>query len=197
MIIKRISSWIDNRYSTPWMLFLFLVVFGFFWLFNFSALPISNSELIKLSGHEGMLDTMLFYSAQDAFTALAHYGEKGRNFYLDFIAADFLFIIVYSFAFSLLMTRTVRTVCGAGSFWLTLNVLPFGIGFFDCLENICIFGMLDTYPVNNSIIGTISGVATLCKWLLTLVAISCLLYGGTIALMRRLGFKLCPVRQGL
>jgi len=193
--INRISRWIDHRYSTPLMLILFLVVFGFFWLFNFSPLPVSNSEFIKLSGHEGMLDTMLFYSAQDAFTALTHYGEEGRKLYLDFIAADFLFIIVYSFAFAFLMTIIVLAVCGNGSFWLKLNVLPLGIGFLDCVENICILGMLRIYPLNNTVLGTISGIATLCKWLLTMAVISCLVYGGIMILLRRLGFRRCTVRR--
>jgi hypothetical protein len=104
--IKKISFWIDRRYSLSLMLILFLVVFGFFWLFNFSSFPISNPEFIKLSGHEGFLDTMLFYSAQEAFTAMSHDGEEGRKLYQVFLAADFLFIIFFSFAFSFLMTVT-------------------------------------------------------------------------------------------
>jgi hypothetical protein len=193
--IKQISRWIDRRYSTPWMLILLLVVLGFFWLFNFSPLPISNSEFIKLSGHEGLLDAMPFYSAQEAYGALTHYGATGRKLYLKFLAADFLFILVYSLAFALLMTRTVRAVCGEGASCLTLNVLPLGIGLFDCVENLCILGMLLVYPVNNTVLGTLSGAATLCKWLLTLAAISCLLCGSIVLLIRRLGSKPCHVQQ--
>ena len=47
------------------MLSFFLIVFGFFWLFNFSHVPISNTQFIKMSGQEGLLDTMFFYSSQE------------------------------------------------------------------------------------------------------------------------------------
>jgi len=193
--INRISLWISQRYSTSAIIILFIVVFGFFWLFNFSRLPISNSEFIKLSGQEGLLDTMLFYSSQEAYTALTHYGEEGRRLYLGFLAADFIFIIFYSVAFAFLMTMVVFSVCGKGSSWLRLNLLPLGIGFFDCVENICIFGMLNIYPLNSTILGTISGSATGCKWLLTMVLISCLVYGGIIILLRRFGFRHCPISK--
>jgi hypothetical protein len=177
------------------MLVLFLVVFGFFWLFNFSPFPISNPEFIKLSGHQGLLDTMLFYSAQEAFDAMTHYGEEGRNLYQVFLTADFVFILFYSFAFALLMTVIVGSVCGHGASWIRLNLLPLGIGFLDCVENICILMMLRIYPYSNAMLGTISGYATLFKWLLTLVVIACLIYGSIILLLRRFGFKQCTVQQ--
>jgi hypothetical protein len=193
--IKKISFWIDYRYSSSLMLILFFVVLGFFWVFNFSPFPISNPEFIKLSGQEGLLDTMLFYSSQEAFAAMGHYGEEGRNLYMVFLSADFIFIIFYSFAFSFLMTVTVRSVCGHGSLWLTLNLLPLGIGFLDCVENICILMMLRIYPSNNAVLGTISGYVTLSKWLLTVAVISCLIYGGVILLLRHFGFKKCTVQR--
>ncbi len=191
--INRISLCIGRRYTISLMLILFLFVFGFFWLFNFSRLPISNSEFIKLSGQEGLLDTMLFYSSQEAYTALTHYGEEGRRLYLGFLAADFIFIILYSITFSFLMTMAVFTVYGKESSWLRLNLLPLGIGFFDCVEDICILGMLGLYPLNSTVLGTISGSATACKWLLTLVVIFCLVYGGIIIFLRRFGSRHWPV----
>lgn len=194
-VIKKISTWIEHRYSSSLMLILFLVVFGFFWLFNFSPFPISNAEFSKLSGHEGLLDTMIFYSTQEAFTAMTHYGEEGRNLYHVFLATDFLFIMFYSFAFSFLMTATLRSVCGHGSSWLKLNLLPFGIGFLDCVENICILMMLKIYPSSNIVLGTISGYATLSKWLLMVTVISCLIYGGIILILRHFGFKRCAVQR--
>ncbi|MBF0526303.1 MAG: hypothetical protein HQK56_14560 [Deltaproteobacteria bacterium] len=188
-LIKGVSWWIESHYSASLMLALFLVVFGFFWLFNFSPLPFSNSEFVKLSGHEGLLDAMPFYSAQEAYTTLTHYGVAGRKLYLRFLATDFVFIPFYCLSFAFLMTQIIRAVCGPGTSWLMLNSLPFGVAFFDCAENICILGMLGLYPGSNTILGTISGVTTLCKWLLTLATASCLVYGGFVLLVRRLGFK--------
>jgi len=39
----------------------------FFWLFNFSALPLSDPEMKRVSGGEGLLDLRFYYSAQEAF----------------------------------------------------------------------------------------------------------------------------------
>ena len=193
--INKISVWIGHRYSATLMLILFLIVFGFFWLFNFSPFPVSNAEFIRLSGHEGLLDTMFFYTAQEAFMALAHYGEKGRELYQIFIAADFLFIIFYSFAFAFLMTAITRLVYGENSLWSRLNLLPLTIGFWDCIENICIYSMLRVYPSNNAVLGTISGYATLLKWLLTVVLILFLIYGSILLLLHYLGFEQFTIRR--
>ena len=193
--VKRLSHQIERLDSKPLMLALLLATAGFFWLFNFSSLPLSNPELEKLSAHEGLLDLMLYYSAQEAFTALNHYGTAGRELYLRFLAADFIFIPVYSLGFALLMTRTVRAVCSESTSWLWLNVLPLGIGLFDCVENLSILGMLAYYPDTSAVLGTLSGISTLCKHLLTLLALLALGYGGLVLLLRKFGFKLCAAHQ--
>jgi hypothetical protein len=177
------------------MLILLLVSADFFWLFNFSSLPLSNPELVKLSGHDGLLDLMPYYSAQEAFTAITNYGAAGRKLYLRFLAADFVFIPIYSLAFALLMTRIIHAVSGKVGSRLPLNLLPFGIGLFDCAENLFIFGMLLVYPDNSAIFGTLSGMATSCKYLLTLTAVLCLAYGGVVLLTRRLSFRCCRVQR--
>ena len=193
--ITRVNHWIARLYSTPLRLALLFAAAGFLWLFNFSSLPLSNPELVKLSGHEGLLDLMHFYSAQEAFTALKHYGASGRELYLRFLAADFIFIPVYSLGFALLMTRIFRAVCSEPTPWLWLIVMPLGIGLFDCIENFSILGMLGLYPDANVMLGTLSGIFTLCKHLLTLTTLLTLCYGGLILVLRKFGLKLCAARQ--
>jgi hypothetical protein len=192
---KRVAQRIERHYSTPLMLVLLLASAGFFWLFNFSALPLSNPELVKLSGREGFLDLMPYYTARQAFVILGHYGAAGRELYLRFLAADFVFIPVYSLGIAFLMTRAVRAVCTQGNSWLWLNLLPCGIGIFDSVENLCILVMLRVYPNTAAMFGTLSGIATLCKYVLTLLALLTLGCIGLILLMRRLGFKLCAARR--
>jgi hypothetical protein len=192
---KRAAQRIERHYSTPLTLVLLLASAGFFWLFNFSALPLSNPELVKLSGREGLLDLMPYYTAQEAYAILGHYGAAGRELYLRFLAADFVFILVYTFGFAFLMTRAVRAVCTHGNSWLCLNLLPFGIGIFDSVENLCILKMLSLYPDTAPVVGTLSGISTLCKYVLTLLALLSLAYIGLILLMRRLGFKPCAARR--
>jgi len=166
-----------------------LAFVGFFWLFNFSPLPLSNPELIKLSGQEGLLDLMPYYTAQEAFIALDHYGVAGRELYYRFLAADYIFIIVYSFGFAFLLTRAVRSLSIESNFLLRLNLLPLCIGIFDCIENLSILTMLSIYPDTSIAVGTLSGIATLCKNLLTLLTLLSIVSVGFISFLRRLGFK--------
>ncbi len=186
---KEVSQWIERHYSTQFMLVLLLASAGFFWLFNFSKLPLSNPELVKLSGREGLLDAMPYYSAQEAFTSLNHYGAAGRALYFRFLAADFIFIFVYSFGFALLLTRTVRSLGTDNNPWFLLNVLPLCIGFFDFIENVSILTMLILFPNTNSAVGTLSGAATLCKNILTVCTLFSLTSVGLILLKRKLGYK--------
>jgi hypothetical protein len=187
--VKTLSEWITRHYSTRLMLALVFVSIGFFWLFNYSALPVSNPELVKVSGHEGLLDVLPYYTAQEAFTAMSHYGTAGRELYLKFLAADFVFIIVYSLGYAFLITLAIRTVRPKRTSWEWLNTLPICIGFFDSVENLFILIMLGLYPDAPCVIGTLSGVATLCKNIFTLIALISLASAGLILLKRRSGIR--------
>lgn len=184
-LFKKLSRGIENLYSARVMLFLLLSATVFVWLFNFSHVPFSNPSLKKISGGEGLLDVLPFYSAQEAFSILGRYGTVGQELYLKFLAADFIFIPVYSLGFALLFTRAVRARFGENDTWLWLNLLPLGIGLFDCIENLCILGMLLMYPGTNLALGTLSGLATLCKAVLTLDSLLCLGYLGMRLLIHR------------
>lgn len=185
-LFNKLSRGIESLYSARVMLFLLLSATVFFWLFNFSHVSFSNPSLIKISGGKGLLDVMPFYSAQEAFSMLGRYGAEGRELYLKFLAADFIFIPVYSLGFALLFTRSVRARFSENNNWLWLNLLPLAIGFFDCLENLSILSMLLMYPETNLALGTFSGIATLCKTALTLISLLCLSYLGMSLLIRRL-----------
>jgi hypothetical protein len=173
---KRASDWIARRYSFSLMSVLLLAAGWFFWQFNFSSLPVSNRALVKLSGHDGLLDLRLYYTAQEAFTALSHYGEAGRGLYVKFLAADFIFIPIYSLGLGFLMTRLVRAAFHGAPRRLWLNLLPLGVGALDATENVFILIMLGLYPNSNVLIGTLAGITTFCKYLLTFCASLCLLY---------------------
>jgi hypothetical protein len=194
-LTRLLAHRIAVLYTPQRLVALFLVALGFFWLFNFSSLPISNPALMKVSNGEGLLDVRPFYSAVEAYAALTQYGPAGRRMYLAFLAADFVFIPVYVLFFALLTTRTVRAVGGADSPWLPLNLLPVAVGIFDCIENLCIAAMLGVYPGNSFILGTLAGTATSCKWLLTVISVSVLISGGAILLRRRFGLLPCPAPQ--
>lgn len=184
--LNKLSDGVAKLYSACLMQILLITAVVFFWLFNFSHFSFSNPSLITISGGPGLLDVMPFYTAQEAHFMLGQYGVKGRELYLKFLAADFIFIPVYSFGFSLLFTRTVKAKFGENDYWIWLNLLPFAIGIFDCLENFSILSMLLMYPESNWKVATFSGFATLCKTVLTLVSLLCLGYLGVSLIIRRI-----------
>jgi hypothetical protein len=185
-LLKKLSRKTASLYSIQLMMFLLLVAIILSWLFNFSNVPFSNPSLIKISGHDGFLDVMPYYSARDAFIILGRYGSQGRELYLKFLAVDFIFIPIYCLGFALLFTRIGRARFGENDSWLWLNLLPLTIGLFDCFENLCIMSMLFMYPVTNVALGTLSGIATLTKTALRFVSLLCLGYLGISLLFRQL-----------
>ena len=81
-MLKQLSQFMSEIHSPYLMYLLFVVAGGFFWLFNFSdlPLPISNPQLVKIGGGEGLLDLKFFYTAQEAYAILTQYGEAGRAY---------------------------------------------------------------------------------------------------------------------
>lgn len=193
-LLKNISSWFENHYSTTVLLTLFAIVFGFFWAFNFSSFPIAGPEIMKSSGNTTILDTRFFYSSTEAYSALTKFIPNGLEAYLNFILFDFIFIATYSLAFAFLLTITISSICGRKSYWLIFNILPLAIGFLDFVENVCIIFMLKSYPVELPNIETISGYATLGKWILTIATMSLLAYGGILLFLRSLGYLQCTAK---
>jgi hypothetical protein len=149
----------------------------FFWLFNFSTLPLSNPELKRVSGGEGLLDLRLYYSAQEAFRTIESYGAGGRALYLRFLAADFIFVPIYGLAFALLFTRLALTLWGRASSRIVVNLLPLGIALADFVENSCLLFLLTGYPERRLFVGALAGMATLTKQALTFSALLFLAYG--------------------
>ncbi|HAR45478.1 MAG TPA: hypothetical protein DCS42_09115 [Nitrospiraceae bacterium] len=168
---------------------MFAGVAFFFWLFNFSTLPLSNPELMKLSNGEGLLDLRIYYTAREAFHAMAHYGSVGRTLYLRFLATDFVFLVIYGLAFSLLFARMALALFNPTSPWRKINLLPLGIALADFVEDTCLLLLLTGYPERYLFIGTLAGMATLTKHVLTISALSFLAYGCLRLLTRGFGSK--------
>jgi len=185
-MLNKLSSFIARRYSLRLMIALFIAVAFFFWTFNFSSLPLSNPELKRISNGGELLDTRIYYSAQEAFRAMERYGVEGRALYRRFLAADFIFAPTYGLAFALLFTRLTIALFGPSSSWVRFNVLPIGIAVADVAENTGIFLLLQTYPAQHSVLGSLAGIATLVKWSLTVIALVFVALTGLL-LVKRFG----------
>lgn len=189
-MLARISNAIANQYSLRLMIVLFAGAGFFFWMFNLSSLPLSTAELGRLSNGEDLFDVRLYYSAQEAFRVMDRYGAKGRAWYLRFLAADFLFLAIYGFAFSLLFTRMAIAIFGPSSSWIKVNLLPLGIALADSVENLCLLILFIVYPERSLLPATIAGIATFSKWTLTVAALICLVTAVVLIIAKRLGLKI-------
>jgi len=184
-MLNKLNNFIARRYSLRLMIGLFLGVAFFFWLFNFSTLPLSGPELRKLSSGEDLLDVRTYYSAQEAFRAMERYGTAGRALYIRFLAADFIFAPLYGLAFALLFTRLASTLFAPSSPWNRMNLLPIGIAMADIAENLCILVILQMYPDQKHLVGSLAGIATLAKWVLSMAALAFLTLSSLFLLARR------------
>jgi hypothetical protein len=173
-VLLRLSNSIARLYSRKLLFFLFLAIAFFFWLFNFSSLPLSEPELKRLSNGEGLLDTRFYYTAPEAFRAMDRYGTAGRALYLRFLAFDSIFAPLYGFAFALLITRVAAGLFDPASRWNSVNLLPLAIATADVAENACLLLLLTIYPAQNRLIGTLAGIATVTKWSLAIISIGVL-----------------------
>ena len=184
-MLNPLSAMIARRYSSYAMIVLLALVGVFFWLFNFSAFPASNSALLKISGGVGFLDLRPFYTAQAAYAALTHYGAAGRNLYQHFLAVDFFFALSYGLGFSLLITRIIKTSHGTNSAWMIFNLLPLAVALADCSENTFILVMLHGFPKFYPAVSTMAGFATAIKWGATLVTLAFLAVESGLLVYRR------------
>ncbi len=187
-MIRIASTTIARWYSTPVMVCCLILATVLLWVFNFSSLPISNSELIKLSGGQGLLDLKLYYSGHEATQILASYGDAGRAFYRNYLIFDFFFPLMYGFGLAWVLTLIARKAFGPNSRWMQVNLLPVGIASADYVENLCILLMLQAFPENNLWAGTVAGMATVTKHVLAIGTLRCMAVGSGALVARRYGF---------
>lgn len=173
-MFAKLSNAVARLYSKKLLIVLFLGVAFFFWLLNFSSLPVSEPALKRLSNGEGLLDTRFYYTAPEAFHAMDRYGAAGRALYLRFLAFDSIFAPLYGFAFALLMTRVAAGLFDPASRWNSVNLLPLAVAMADVAENVCLLLLLTAYPEQDRLVGTLAGIATLTKWSFAVIAIGVL-----------------------
>ncbi len=116
-----------------------------------------------------MLDSMIFYTPDDAFTTLQKLGARGRSRYFFIVGVvDMIFPIIYGGLFHLLFVA----LGAKNNVWNRLAWTPSVI---DALENFIILTMLGMYPEFNKTIALIGGVANGIKWLAVGAIISLIL----------------------
>ena len=93
--------------------------------------------------------------------------------------------ILYTLAFSLLISWLFQRSFKPGSKLQKLNVLPVGAGIFDLLENICIVTLLTVYPAQPAVVAWLSTICTMSKMSFLGVSTLLILVGLVKAVMTR------------
>jgi hypothetical protein len=118
-----------------------------------------------------LLDTMLNYSAKDAYEQIKAYGENGRTIcVLSTLILDSLFPLLYGAFMSLILAFLLKD-----SKYRMLILLPFLVVLADYIENTHIAILLINYPESMPNVVSWSNRITLIKWTLiglVLMAIS-------------------------
>ncbi len=158
---------------------------GFIFLVNFILFPYVP-ELITGTTFaiKNILDLRFSYSPQFVEQLFVELENTGRNTYLlSTLLLDFPYAIVYGFVYAIII---IKLFANAQNYAVKiLFILPFGISFFDILENAGIVIMLLNFPEINSRLVLFSSVFTSFKWVMAIIVV-CIIFIGVI---RKLLFR--------
>lgn len=172
-----------RRYAKGWLILLLLALEV---LFNAVILPRTQAQMQAGSGGVGPIDLQFFYTPEKVYSMVAAYGDAGRATYRTFeLTGDVIYPIIYTLFFSLLITWLFQRGLSADSQMQRLNVVPFGAGLFDLLENVGIVTMLSVYPSTPTIVAWLTTVFTMLKWGFAVASFALILIGFVMALRNR------------
>ena len=161
-MLARLSHLL-HKHAKGWPIFVLFLLDAAFMGF---ILPMAQALMKFDSGGPGPLDLQFFYTPANAYEMVAAYGDYGRSFYRNVeLTVDLIYPIVYTLFLSLLISWLVERGYSADSRMRRWNVLPFGAWLFDLLENIGIVGMLSVFPSTPAVLGVLTALFTLVKWL--------------------------------
>ncbi|WP_209330879.1 hypothetical protein [Lunatimonas salinarum] len=144
-----------SRYATPTLLILSLVLvvannLALLWFFRNFPEPI--------------LDTYLFYTADEAYAIFEQYGTYYRAMYIrGTLLLDFLYPVFYCLMLSFAIFRVSRHM---GWALFPLWILPV-----DYLENATLIYLLIAYPTEYRWLATGVGFVTCAKWAMVMTSI--------------------------
>jgi hypothetical protein len=177
-MLAKISR-VLHSWAKGWLI---LVIFAVFVVFVAVTLPVLQAAP---GGSIESLDARFFYTPEEAFSTVASYGDAGRFWIRIYLTWDIVNPILYTLAFSLLISWLLQRGFKPGGKLQELNVLPVGAGLFDLLENICIVTLLTVYPAQPAVVAWLSTVCTMSKMSFLGVSTLLILVGLVKAAMNR------------
>lgn len=151
-----------------------LVVLAVFIGFVMVTLP----GITAVSGDIKGLDTMFFYTPEQAFANVAAYTSEARATLNTFhLTADIVNPLLYTTFLTLLLSWLFQRGFTPESKMRKLNVIPLGALLFDFLENICITIMMSVYPAQPQAVAWLSTGSTMAKFTFIYVSLGLVLVG--------------------
>lgn len=132
-----------SKYSTIKNIITGIFLILFITLIAFPYFPrVFFGEIIPI---KDLLDTQFGFSIEFVTTFLTSLNKNGRLAYkFTAICVDFPYLIIYSITYSLVFIKTFEI--NKINRFKTLALLPFGILFFDVLENLGIIHLINSFP---------------------------------------------------
>ncbi|MGC9399263.1 MAG: hypothetical protein ACP5HM_09005 [Anaerolineae bacterium] len=173
-MLSRISGRFRN-WAKGWLIL--SIIAAFVLLAN---LPLADPALINMS-----LDGRFAYTPEQAFSAVASYGDTGRIQMIWIHLGDFILITLYTSMFCLSISWLFQRGFKPDSRMQRLNLVPILGGFFDVLENIWIMTMILVYPARPTVVAWLSTISTTGKYIMGVPIVLLLLIGLVKAAMNR------------
>lgn len=142
-------------------------------------------QMVTLSGGLPILDSRLFYNAQDVnqlFTAL---GAIGRLLYSYQQVVDSIFPAAYGITLALVLVKLVNKTSPQASRIRMTVFLPFFAALTDYAENCLIATQLASFPVLSEGVILTAAIMTIAKWALIVSVVGTVLALGLVAVRRR------------
>jgi len=177
-MLAKISR-LFHSWARGWLI---LALFAAFVVFVAVTLPVLQAAP---GGSIVSLDAQFFYTPEEAFSTVGSYGDASRFWIRIYLTWDIVNPILYTLAFSLLISWLFQRSFKPGSNLQKLNVLPVGAGLFDLLENISIVTLLAAYPAQLTVVAWLSTVCTMSKTSFLGVSTLLILFGVVRAAMNR------------
>jgi hypothetical protein len=155
-MLTRISR-LFHSWARGWLI---LALFATLLFYVAITLPILQAAP---GGSIVSLDARLFYTPEEAFSTVGSYGDATSFWIRIYLTWDVVNPILYTLAFSLLISWILQRSFKPGSRVQQLNVLPVGAGLFDLLENISIVTLLATYPAQLTVVAWLGTLFTMTK----------------------------------
>lgn len=175
-MLSKVSDSIYD-WARGWLV---LALIGAFLLL--ANLPLADPALLSQS-----LDGQFAYTPQQAFSAVASYGDDGRAQMIWIHLGDFLLITLYTAMFCLSISWLFQRGFKLNSRLRKLNLIPLLGGLFDVTENIFIIAMILAYPARPFALAWLATISTMGKFILSVPIVLLLLTGLVMALKN--GFK--------